>query len=74
MLGAIASREGSESELPIALRLVALMRSLLGKGDTTDFQVRPWGIRLGSPPYHEINSPSNEGTTVKARPASKGGW
>jgi hypothetical protein len=55
------------------VRLVALVKSLLGTGGTTDFLVRPWGIRrtrkslnrefdgLGSPSYHEINSPVSEG-------------
>ncbi len=29
----------------LAHRLVALVKSLLGKGSMTDFQVRQWGIR-----------------------------
>ena len=29
----------------LAYRLVALVKSLLSKGSTTDFQVRQWGIR-----------------------------
>ena len=29
----------------LAYRLVALVKSLLGKGGKTDFQVRQWGIR-----------------------------
>ena len=33
------------NEMPLALRAVDLVKSLLGKGDTTDFQVRQWGIR-----------------------------
>jgi hypothetical protein len=48
----------------VSNRLVDLVESLLGKGGTTDFLVRPWGIRrtrksvhgefdgLGSPSYH----------------------
>jgi hypothetical protein len=35
---------------PGSLRLVALVKSLLGKGGTTDFLVRPWEFGgLGSP-------------------------
>ncbi|MFY8200049.1 MAG: hypothetical protein ACOVLE_05235 [Pirellula staleyi] len=33
------------AKLSLAYRLVALVKSLLGKGGKTDFQVRQWGIR-----------------------------
>ena len=35
----------SSNRLPSGLRAVDLVKSLLGKGGTTDFQVRQWGIR-----------------------------
>ena len=46
------------AKLSLAHRHVALMKSLLGKGGTTDFQVRQWGIRRTRKSVVLLNQPA----------------